>query len=198
MLFLAVQFIDVIWALFIFIGIEKAEISNAVPGTPLNLFFMPYTHSLIGAIFWSIIAFIIVRYVPIMKSRSFNKAIIIAAAVFSHWILDLLVHTSDLPLWLNEHKIGFGLYEHAMISFSLEVILIILGCLMYIGISSSKGMIGRIGVYVLIALLIVIGINSVWGISPPIEKVAAGFLLISYIIFSLMIAWIEKKRIIKS
>lgn len=186
-----------IWALFIFTGIEKATISHDVPGTPLNLFFMPYTHSLIGAIFWSGIAFILVRYLPILKNRNSKKAIIVSIAVFSHWILDLIVHTGDLPLWLNEFKVGFGLYEHAFVSFLLEFILLILGFLLYIGMTTGKGMVGKLGVYVLFIFLVLLGINSVWGVAPPNAEIAAGFLLFSYIALSLIIAWLEKKRILK-
>ncbi|WP_429375673.1 hypothetical protein [Paenibacillus sp. DS2015] len=197
LLFLAVQFIDMIWALFIFTGVEKANISHEVPGTPLNLFFMPYSHSLIGALFWSGVAFTIVRYLPIINNRNFKKAMIVSIAVFSHWILDLIVHTGDLPLWLNEFKVGLGLYEYAYISFFLELFFLILGLVLYIGLTTGKGMLGTLGIYVLLILIVLLGINSVWGVAPPNTKIAAGFLLFSYIFFSLIIAWLEKKRILK-
>ena len=47
-LFLAVQLLDVFWSIFVLLGIEKVRI---VPGitvaNPLDLYYMPYTHSLV-------------------------------------------------------------------------------------------------------------------------------------------------------
>src|SRR5438034_5643892 len=57
-LFIAVQLLDVLWAPFVLLGIEKVRI---VPGftasNPLDLYYMPYTHSLVAAIGWSVVAF---------------------------------------------------------------------------------------------------------------------------------------------
>ena len=50
-LFLAVQALDVLFGAFVLLGIEKMAI---VPGftayNPYDLFFMPYSHSLVGAL----------------------------------------------------------------------------------------------------------------------------------------------------
>src|SRR5262244_3621667 len=58
LLFLAVQFVDVLWGIFVLLGIEKVRI---VPGitasSPLDLYYMPYTHSLVGALGWSLFAY---------------------------------------------------------------------------------------------------------------------------------------------
>jgi hypothetical protein len=193
LLFLAVQFVDIIWSLFIFTGIEEATISHEVPGTPLNLLYMPYSHSLVGSLFWSGIAFIAIRYLPILKSRNFKKALIVSIAVFSHWLLDLIVHTADLPLWMNTYKVGFGLYEHAMMSFLLEVVVLIVGFIFYM-IYSRKDTKGKYGMYIFVILVILFGINSVWGVSPPNSQVAAGFLLFCYLLFAVNIGWLEKRR----
>ena len=68
-LFVAVQLLDVVWAPLVLLGVEKVRI---VPGftrtNPLDLYDMPYTHGLVAALLWS------------------------AAAAFSHWVLDFVVH----------------------------------------------------------------------------------------------------------
>ena len=50
-LFIAVQLLDVFWSMFVLLGIEKVRI---VPGftktNALDLYYMPYTHSLPGAV----------------------------------------------------------------------------------------------------------------------------------------------------
>jgi hypothetical protein len=53
-LFLATQFLDVLWAPLVLLGIEKVRIVPGITATnPLDLYFMPYTHSLVGALAWS-------------------------------------------------------------------------------------------------------------------------------------------------
>jgi len=94
-LFVAVQFMDVIWSILVLLGIEKVRI---VPGlmaaSSLDLYYMPYTHGLIGALALSVIFGAIVALC--MRARRAVVFFIVAAAVFSHWILDLLVHKPDL------------------------------------------------------------------------------------------------------
>jgi hypothetical protein len=54
-LFLAVQLVDVFWAIFVLLGIEKVRIAPGITATnPLDLYYMPYTHSLVAAILWSV------------------------------------------------------------------------------------------------------------------------------------------------
>jgi hypothetical protein len=54
-LFIAVQLLDVFWSIFVLLGIEKVRITSGITATnPLDLYYMPYTHSLIGAMLWAI------------------------------------------------------------------------------------------------------------------------------------------------
>src|SRR5262245_14818574 len=95
-LFIAVQFIDVLWAVFVLMGIEKVRITPGITATnPLDLYYMPYTHSLLAALAWSVVGSI--GYKAIYKDA--KQAGVVAAAIFSHWVLDLIVHRPDLPLY---------------------------------------------------------------------------------------------------
>jgi hypothetical protein len=59
-LFVAVQLLDFLWAPFILLGIEKVRIVPGITATnALDLYYMPYTHSLVGGLFWSAAAFVI-------------------------------------------------------------------------------------------------------------------------------------------
>src|SRR6059036_3007941 len=83
-LFIAVQLLDVLWAPFVLLGIEKVRI---VPGftasNPLDLYYMPYTHSLVASIFWSVAAHVV--YKAVRRSGASNRAAaLVALAVFSH------------------------------------------------------------------------------------------------------------------
>jgi hypothetical protein len=71
LLFLAVQLLDVLWAPFVLLGIEKVRI---VPGitrsNPLDLYYMPYTHSLVAALLWSLGAAVLYKLVAAGRHRS--------------------------------------------------------------------------------------------------------------------------------
>src|SRR5215471_9812569 len=96
-LFLSVQLLDVLFSIFVLLGIEKLRI---VPGftayNPYDLYYMPYTHSLVGALAWSVIAAGLARAAGARVSAAW-----IGAAVFSHFVLDVPMHTPDMPLLDN-------------------------------------------------------------------------------------------------
>src|SRR5258706_3184195 len=99
LLLLAVQFVDLLWGIFVLIGVEKVRI---VPGitasSPLDLYYMPYTHSLIGSIVWSVLAALVWK-ISSRAGVSRKSSIYLGIAVFSHWIFDLLVHRPALAFY---------------------------------------------------------------------------------------------------
>ena len=98
-LFLAVQWLDVIWAPLVLLGIERVRIVPGFTATnPLDLYYMPYTHSLVAAILWSGAAALVYGAV---RPANIRTRLLVGLAVFSHWILDFIVHVPDLPLYDN-------------------------------------------------------------------------------------------------
>jgi len=123
MLFIAVQLLDVAWAPFVLAGIEKVCIVPGITASnPLDLYYMLYTHSLVAALLWSAGAFVIYRLW--MRGDGNFAALVVAVAVFSHWVLDFVVHRPDLPLYDNAAKVGLGLWNLPVLAFSLEVALL--------------------------------------------------------------------------
>ncbi len=113
----AVQLVDVLWALFVLGGIEHLRLDPGLPSNPLDLYHMPYTHSLVGSFVWAALAFVVAR--QWLESR--RAAWVTAAAVLSHWLLDLLVHRADLTLWGAPPKFGFALWNLPAIALALEL-----------------------------------------------------------------------------
>jgi hypothetical protein len=125
-LFIAVQLLDVFWSFFVLLGIEKARIVPGITATnPFDLYYMPYTHSLVGAVLWSIAAGI--AYSLFRKAPGWSAAAFVGVAVFSHWALDLLVHRPDLPLYDNSFKVGLGLWNFPMLAFPVEIAVLFSG-----------------------------------------------------------------------
>jgi hypothetical protein len=143
-LFVAVQLVDVGWATFVLLGIEKVRI---VPGitasSPLDLYYMPYTHSLIGSLLWSVAAGI--AYNLFRRGDGRSAALIVGAAVFSHWVLDLLVHRPDLPLYDDTLKVGLGLWNYRVPAFLLELASLFGGMYFYLRTTEASTRVGRYG-----------------------------------------------------
>lgn len=189
LLFIAVQFVDVLWAIFVLLGIEKVRI---VPGitasSPLDLYYMPYTHSLVGAIGWSVLAFLVCQLIP--RLRGGRTGMIVALAVFSHWILDLIVHRPDLALYDSVHKMGFGLWNYRWPAFILEIALLIGGAAWYLKSATRKGRV--IGFVVVLVIVQWVGTFS---FPPPSSDHAeAVTALVFYIVFAAVAWWVDRKR----
>jgi len=117
-LFVAGQLLD-----FGFFGLALAGVENfrITPGitkmVPLDLYDMPYTHSLLGSVLLSAGFALLIWWF----TRNRAGALIGGAVVLSHWFLDLLVHAPDLTLAGSPPKFGFGLWNHPMIEMPLEI-----------------------------------------------------------------------------
>lgn len=123
--FLACQVIDIFWGSLVLLGIEKMRVvPNFTASNGLDLYFMPYTHSLSSAVLWSLSAALLFWLcAPNMAQRT-RIAIVIGMAVASHWLLDLLVHIPDLPLWFNSFKVGLGWWNYRTFALLLELVLL--------------------------------------------------------------------------
>ncbi len=120
MLFIAAQLVDWAFFLFVMVGIESMRITPGISVmSPMDLYHMPYTHSLLGSAVWAA-GFGAVIFVA---SRNRIAAIIGALVVLSHWFIDLLVHVPDLTVAGNPPKLGFGLWNYPAIEMPLELVL---------------------------------------------------------------------------
>ncbi len=129
-LLLAVQFVDILAMIFILLGWERMDI---VPGftksNDLDMF-MPLTHSLIMTPIWCAIGARLYKFYDHTATR--GTLIVIALAVASHWLLDLLVHTPDMPIFFSEDvKVGFGLWNMPLFTIAIETIMVILAIMIY-------------------------------------------------------------------
>jgi hypothetical protein len=134
-LFIAVQFLDYIWATLVVLGIEKLRvIKGFTAGSMLDSYFHPYSHSLITAILWSCVAAIGYTLLCGWLGYTYKKsaALIVGVAVFSHWLLDLIAHPRDLAIYDNTWKVGFGLWNYRDPEFALEIALLAIGIVLYL------------------------------------------------------------------
>jgi len=193
LLFIAVQLVDVAWAVLVLLGVEKVRIVPGITASnPLDLYYMPYTHSLVAAIVWSVAAAVVVVLLPRVATRA--AAIWIGAAVFSHWVLDVLVHRPDLPIYDDTMKIGLGLWNFPAVALALEVALLFGGMVMYLRVTHAVNAIGRFGLPVLGVVMVAIQCYVFFGPAPTSPAAAATTALVAYVVFAALAEWLARQR----
>ncbi|MDR0270778.1 permease [Paenibacillus sp.] len=128
-LMLGTQLMDVIFVPLLLTGVETiVPVGEGKYGEAV--IHADYTHSLVGAL---LIAFL--AAMAAWKWWGKRSAGVMGFMVFSHWLLDLLVHRSDLPILPGNlghlPLLGFGLWGSLLISIMLEILLIAVGAIMY-------------------------------------------------------------------
>jgi hypothetical protein len=193
-LFIAVQLLDVGWSILVLFGIEKVRIVPGITASnPLDLYYMPYTHSLIAAILWSVAAGGLAKLVRLL--RDWSAMALLAVGVFSHWVLDWLVHQPDLPLYDNAMKVGLGLWNYPAAALTLEAVLLFVGIIMYLRSGKPANTVGRFGPLVFGFVMLAIQGYIFFGPPPVSPSAAAITALASYIVFAALAQWLDGQRI---
>lgn len=185
------QFVDLLWPLFLLLNLEHVliEVGNTAV-TPLNFYDYPITHSLVGALAWSLLfggVYFVLRKDP-------RAAWVVGLGVLSHWVLDFITHRPDLPLGFgSETYFGLGLWNSLPATLIVEVSLFVVGIALYIRNTKAKDKIGSYGFWALTAFLAVIYIGNLFGPPPPSEEMiaAAGNALWLFVLWGY---WVDKHR----
>ena len=109
-LFIATQLADLVWPVLVLAGIERFEIRPGITAfTPLDFVHYPYSHSLVALLLWGAALGLVCMATGKVGKRS---AIVVAAVVVSHWLLDFASHRPDMPLVPgDETRFGLGLWK---------------------------------------------------------------------------------------
>ena len=194
-LFVAVQFLDYIWATLVLLGIEKLRvIKGFTAGSMLDSYFHPYSHSLIAAVAWSGVAALAYGTFCSRHGCQYRKsaALIVGLAVFSHWILDLIAHPRDLPIYDNRWKVGFDLWNYRDLEFALEIAMLAAGIILYLA-RNVMAAARRKAVIVFGIALVVVQIGDTYVPRTPLtDKATAIGVWIFYTLFVLIAFVVEK------
>ena len=191
-LFLASQFVDLLWPILLILGIEKVEINPVNTGlTPLNFVYYPFSHSLLAAIVWAFI-FGLIYY---LIKKDLRSAIWCGLLVPSHWILDLIVHRPDLPLWPGHGSpmFGLGLWSSIYGTIIIEVGIFLVGVYLYSKTTEPKNKTGSISLWILVIFLLLVYFMNIFGPLPnSIDSI--GYVGLSQFILIAWGYWIDKNR----
>jgi hypothetical protein len=130
-LMLATQLLDVIFLFTYTFGIESYKAVEGTSGGYGNLIFTAdYTHSLVGAFVLSVLAVIVTW---IFWGR--RNGLVIGVMVFSHWLIDFVVHRADLPILPGNAgdlpRLGLGLWQISWVVAAIELGMCLAGAWLY-------------------------------------------------------------------
>ncbi len=164
-LFLAAQLADLVWPTLVLLGIERFEIRPGITAvTPLDFVHYPWSHSLVAMATWG--AALAIAWFA--WRRRALPALILFAAVLSHWLLDAVSHRPDMPLTIDgSARVGLGLWNSVAATFVVEGALFAAGVTLYARATRALDRTGRWSLVGLVAFLIAIYVANLFGPPPP-------------------------------
>ena len=191
-LFFACQWVDLVWPLFLLVGLERVEIRPGITAfTPLDFVYYPWTHSLVMGVLWA--AGFGVLYLSIRKAG--KATLLLAAVVLSHWFLDLVAHRPDLPLAPgSESRWGLGLWNSIPGTLLVEVSLFVAALFIYVKRTRPLDRIGSAGFWLLVAFLAAAYLGAAFGPPPPSVEAIAWAGLIGGALTGFLGYWIDRHR----
>lgn len=198
MLFIATQFVDILFFPFVVYGIEKMRfVEGFTAVNDFDMYFYPFTHGLLGSVVWAAI-FYAIYYFAVAKGNVNRKAIALAMAlgVLSHWFADLVVHTPDLPIINGEPKLGFGLWHSKEMTFAVEAIFLIAGLVYYLKNTTAVSKIGNYAASGFFGFMLLVNYLNLY-VLPKNDNLNSLTIsaLASFFIFAGIAHWVEKKRV---
>jgi hypothetical protein len=195
-LFVAVQLLDYGWGVLVLLGVEKVKVvPGFTPMSPFDLVYMPYTHSLAGAAIWAVAAGVLYALAQAGKGGWWAAAVV-TLAVFSHWLLDLIVHKPDLQIGFTAGgpKLGFGFWDNLPAALALEIGLFLGGLVLYARSTAPKGALGRIMPWVCAAIFVGAELIDVFGPPPPSADAAATLTLVVFTVAAALAYVLDRTR----
>ncbi len=190
-LFVAAQFLDLLWPNLLLLNLEHITLHPELEGNKAIAFTdFPISHSLLMAMVWSLLF----GGLYWVFKKNLKSAYILAICVLSHWILDLVVHFPDLPLYPGSSLLlGFGLWNSTIGTLLVEGAIFITGLTIYLKTTEAKNKTGKIVFWILIALLV---LTHVWSMFPsgPLSATAIAWSAQFQWIFVLLAYWADHNR----
>src|SRR5262245_61844106 len=132
--------LDLIWPVLLLAGIELVRVD---PGntafTPLAFDHYPWSHSLSMAVVWAVM----VGRVSAAVLKHTRAGLVIGLVVLSHWVLDVVTHRPDLPLWPGGPKVGLGLWNSIALTVVVEGTLLVAALWLYLRATRAGDAAGR-------------------------------------------------------
>lgn len=161
----ASQFIDLLWPVLLLVGAEEvAIVPGLVESNALSFTHYPWSHSLAMVMLWAAVFAAVYGLIR----KDLRGAIVLGACVISHWLLDLVVHIPDLPLYPGHSAhYGMGLWHSVTGTLFVEFGLLAAGIVLYLRSTYAVNRKGTVVFWILIALLVLVQLMNAFGPPPP-------------------------------
>ena len=194
-LFAAAQLPDLVWPWLVVAGVEGATIA---PGdtafTPLRFDNYPLSHSLLTVAAWGA-AFGAAHF---WRKRRPVDALVLAALVVGHWVLDFVSHRPDMPLWPDGPRLGLGLWNSVPATIVVELSIFAAGVWLALSATRARDNVGRWGFPALATLLLLIYTANVTSPPPPSIEAVGWVGGIGGLLFWALAVWIDRHRELRS
>lgn len=190
----AALLLDLVLWLFVLLGWESVTITADFASTHQPEFVFPYSHGLLSSLLWSALAGAVAfAWSARLGIPPWRVAVLVAAAVFSHWLLDALVHLPELPLaGAGSPRVGLGLWQAMPVALLVEAGIVAVGLWLFLpGSTMSRGR--SIGLAVLsLALLAFTILGMTIAPPPPSAQAMAGSSLVTLVAVCLLACWLGR------
>jgi membrane-bound metal-dependent hydrolase YbcI (DUF457 family) len=183
--------LDLLWPVLLLAGVERVRID---PGntafTPLAFAYYPWSHSMLMALVWSALAG--AGYWLWRRYRA--GALVLAAGVFSHWVLDAVSHRPDLPLYPGgATRVGLGLWNSVPATLVVECGIFAAGVWLYARATKPTDRKGTYGFWAFVGFLAALYAMDAFGPPPPSVR-AIGFAGLALWLLPLWAWWFDAHR----
>lgn len=185
--FLAVQALDVLFSVFVLGGVEHMEIIHKYTSyNPYRLYDMPITHSLVGSLGWAVAVAIIATIARLPRRES----LWLGLAVFSHFLLDLPLHTPDMTIAGNDTaRLGLGLWNNVPLALALELLMLLGGWLLFTRSKRSDTTFPKQRNRIFVGILVLVTLATPFAPDPTSPASFAVQALVSYFALAWASAW---------
>ncbi len=185
-----------LWGAFLLLGWEHVRIvTDGSSLLPFEFYDYPISHSLVGTLVWSVVAAALYYSWPTRDTtRHWQAAALVGLAVFSHFVLDVLVHLPDLPLSGNDSpKLGLGLWKHPLTVMVMELVSLGLGLTVYVALRSHRHPVRPVRLTVLVLVLVGTYLASQYGPPPPSVSIVALSDIVLLLAVAALAAWTDRR-----
>ena len=188
----ATCFLDMLWPVFLLLGIEQVRIAPGITAfSPFDFVSYPWSHSLVMALLWSVV-FGGAHY---LFRRDAATAKMLGLVVFSHWILDWVTHRPDLPIAPGlAFRTGLGLWNSIPATIAVEVTMFLVAGWWYERATEALDGVGRWAWYALVFVLLASYGASISPPHPGQERLMAWGAMATWL-FIPWAAWTDRHRV---
>lgn len=195
----AAMLLDFVLWLLVLLGWESVVIPADFARTHQPQFVFPYSHGLLASLAWSALAALTtLLWYPGLTQAKMRAAAVVGVAVFSHWLLDALVHAPELPVaGSGSMRVGLGLWQMMPLALIVEAAIALAGLWLFVagaGISRAK----KVGLSLLSVLIVASTVAGMTVAPPPPSATAmAATSIVTILVVCALAAWLGRTSAVK-